>query len=58
MRGYIINKAKRTYSIGRKAVDLGLGVSGWASIVAVLYANILIHQMRQHKAGCKHTISK
>ena len=58
MRGYIINKGKRTITIGKKAIDIGLGVSGWASIVAVLYANILMHQMRQHKAGTKRTMGK
>ena len=58
MRGYIINKAKRTISIGRRAIDIGLGVGGWASVILVVYANVYTYHMRQHKAGSKRTISK
>ena len=58
MRGYIINKAKRTISIGRKAIDTGLAVGGWASVIIVVYANVYTYHMRHHKAGCKGNISK
>ena len=39
MRGYIINKAKRTISIGRQVIETGLAVGGWASVILVVYAN-------------------
>ena len=58
MRGYIINKAKRTISIGRQVIETGLAVGGWASVVLVVYANVYTYHMRQHKAGTKRTISK
>ena len=58
MRGYIINKAKRTISIGRRAIDIGLGVGGWASVILVVYANVYTYHMRQHKAGRKRTMAK
>lgn len=58
MRGYIINKAKRTITIGRKVIDTGLAVGGWASVVVILYANVYMYHMRQHKAGYKPTMGK
>ena len=58
MRGYIINKAKRTITIGRKVIDTGLTVSGWASVVIVLYANVYMYHMRQHNTGYKRTMRK
>jgi len=58
MRGYIINKSKRLYSIGKKITDTSMHICGWTSIVVILYANVLIHQVRQHKVGCKRTMSK
>ena len=58
MRGYIINKAKRTISIGRKVIDTGLAIGGWASVILVVYANVYTYHMRQDKAGTKRTISK
>ena len=58
MRGYIINKSKRACDIGKKVIDTGLTVGGWASVVAILYANVYMYHMRQHKAGCKGNISK
>lgn len=58
MRGYIINKAKRTISIGRKVIDTGLAIGGWASVILVVYANVYTYHMRQHNTGYKPTMSK
>ena len=58
MRGYIINKAKRTISIGRKVIDTGLGIGGWASVILVVYANVYTYHMRQHNTGYKRTMKE
>ena len=58
MRGYIINKAKRTISIGREVIDTGLAIGGWASVILVVYANVYTYHMRHHKAGTKPTMGK
>lgn len=58
MRGYIINKSKRACDIGKKVIDTGLTVGGWASVVVILYANVYMYHMRQDKVGCKGNISK
>ena len=58
MRGYIINKAKRTISIGRQVIETGLAVGGWASVILVVYANVYTYHMRQHNTGYKRTMSK
>ena len=58
MRGYIINKTKRTIAIGRQAIETGLAIGGWASVILVVYANVYTYHMRHHKAGSKPTISK
>ena len=58
MRGYIINKTKRTISIGREAIETGLAIGGWASVILVVYANVYTYHMRQDKAGTKRTMGK
>ena len=58
MRGYIINKAKRTISIGRQVIDKGIAIGGWASVVLVVYANVYTYHMRQDKAGTKRTMKE
>ena len=58
MRGYIINKSKRIYSIGKRVGDTSIAVAGWAGIVAMVYASVFIYHMRQDKVGTKRTMGK
>ena len=58
MRGYIIKKSKRIYSIGKRVGDTSIAVVGWTGIVVALYTNIFMYHMRQHKAGTKRTMGK